>query len=40
MKKREDAHGFWRREGRGMWLLVMFTAGIMCGLALAAMLIK
>jgi len=33
MKNCQDSHGLWSQGGRGMWLFLMLTVGIMCGLA-------
>jgi len=40
MKKCEDSLGFSSQEGPGIWLFVMFTVGVMCGLGFATMLVK
>jgi hypothetical protein len=33
MKYLNDPHGFWIKEGRSTWLLLMAIAGFICGLA-------
>ena len=35
MKSFGDSHGFWSREGRAMWLVLMSVVGVICMLGFA-----
>ena len=38
MKSFSNPHGFWSRQGRTMWLVLMFIVGLICMLGFATTL--